>query len=340
MNTSRTTLLIDEDGSEAVPKERLLDVIRKSFDLLVDHLGIPDSERPVRMRFWHSTSPHGVGQNAQGATRCHDGEIQVYLKALDPNVVILTLAHEMVHVRQLLSGDLVVYSGDEDLPHLLWKGHRYGAEEIIKMREDFILNDPSEAEAYSRMGELYEYMMMALPPEDAKFVGDQPEWTMPTKKTTTEKILGKFKGLFGSSKPPRVEVIEAVVGKDAGSRYEAMQKIATKISLIAAKEMNPNRSGMEGMLMLMAVARGGARAIGVIGGNEHVTIDDQILFGALISCYGVSERRLDRSGEEIIDIQFGPPTYAKALDSFKKLTGREFDVIDTIKEAAEPFRER
>lgn len=309
-----------ETHTDVVPKARLKGVIERAFPILCDYLKIAEIDATVRLSFYRECPDDGVAQHALGATRCDDpGSIKMQLKAGKPNIVVLSLSHEMVHVRQVVSGDMkiVKFADGTELDCMIFKGERYEAQALFKMRQEFILNDPAEKEAYASMEELYTMLMERLPAEDAEYVGAVPEWKMPKRKSLFQRLCDKMNG----ARDPLDAIKLTIKSQDIGARFEAIEKAGKTLAEISAAKLSDDCL-QNGILLALAVARGGLSVVRTLTTQDDSVIDDGYLFAALLTTAAVTEKQTDPT-TLCTEISLGPPRYAKALKQFRLLTGRD-----------------
>lgn len=97
---------ISEKG-QVSPKDRMLNLFDKTFNITVEEIGIKDVDAEVEYLFIKGPSiPKIGGEGATDSTKRDPYSVRI--AALQPSTeFILTIAHELVHVKQMIRGELV-----------------------------------------------------------------------------------------------------------------------------------------------------------------------------------------------------------------------------------------
>lgn len=305
-------------SSDAMPSQPKMAVIERSFPILCEELGIAHYPNEVTLKF-NSIMEQGV--LAGGATNCacvDPVEMELRGGSRPFNRIMQAFVHEMIHVRQLVTGDLrIIDGGDIESTFVCWKGERIPAKTVLRWKDrNDIERDQAEAEAYGRMDELYDKLMARLPSDDAEMVGARPLWAPPPKKT----VLGSLRDLLSDklSPKPKSEILDALKWGDISEKFKSLSKSGLELGALAAK-CGENRS--ESLLLAIAVAHGAIRAVGEMTrpGLDDDGIDDAMLLGALF----VVNATRHKDGSTVI--AFGPPSFLAAMEQFEKITGRKPD---------------
>lgn len=155
LGLNKKGLQIQAEAAE--PREPFASIFKSAFDILCQELGLADDPRTVNMSFLQGLD------DSDGTTSNVDTDpFVVTLKVSAPWQVISTLAHEMIHVRDLAKGDL--YIKDDDV---YFHGKKVNDNFIrnAKMRGLDDLGIPHEREAYDKMWPLSLLVLNKLSPE-------------------------------------------------------------------------------------------------------------------------------------------------------------------------------
>jgi hypothetical protein len=133
----------------ARPAGKSWTALQAAFQIMCEELGIADKPNTVEVSFLHILHP---GPDADGATSGASLDpIQMELKIMDGYQVLPILAHEMFHVRDLVTG-VMKYEGHNELYH---------GQPVRKVKNHMLSAD--EAEAYRCMFPLTLKVLDRLP---------------------------------------------------------------------------------------------------------------------------------------------------------------------------------
>lgn len=145
------------------PIEPLRGIIFSAFDILCRELGLADDPRTVDMSFV-SELKGSDGQTNNEAT----GPFKVSVSMnQSPWSVLSTIAHEMVHVRDIATDTLLYKNGD-----LYYRNKKMDGDVILKIKEADLDSAaiPYEREAYDRMWPLALKVLEGLSPEHRDYL--------------------------------------------------------------------------------------------------------------------------------------------------------------------------
>lgn len=167
-------------SGDVIPRSRLELIFQEAFAICCDELGIADKNYTVCITLKRKLE---LG-SANTDMHLKPGlPISVQLKiGKRADAMFLAFVHEMVHVRQLVSGDFKLIA-DKQAPggcQIFWCGKPQNALKLRLLKNWFVSADPSEVEACGRMDSLYDALLMRLAPADAAYLGPRPKYRKPT----------------------------------------------------------------------------------------------------------------------------------------------------------------
>lgn len=131
---------------EVEPKETMKRVVLSTIETTQKELGLDKYEDEINFAFVDDLEKIVKSRFARGGTTqdLETGKVIVLIKPQDPLNVMLTIVHELVHVRQFLSKQL----SDTHEGYAMWNNKRYDVSNLDK-------TSPWEEEAYRLMNYLF-----------------------------------------------------------------------------------------------------------------------------------------------------------------------------------------
>lgn len=161
-----------EERGDIMPSRSLQRMLRDCMEIMCRELGVQEEEYDLDVSFHTSLDKMRVNGQEGGKIRaCVDPEISkdrrisIMVQRDHPHLLILALAHEFVHVRQMITGRLRV-DGQSESAAVIFDGKRHSPG-VIRMAH--VLDMPSmlpwEEEAHKGMTALFLLVFDALPME-------------------------------------------------------------------------------------------------------------------------------------------------------------------------------
>ena len=185
------------------PNDRTRALIMETFDILADELGLnalPDFTLKVAyvgdddFEIMPEGTKAGVGPNKYSDTR----DLLMLIRQTDPGDVVVAISHEMVHVKQYITGEMRPV-GEKDTE---WHGEVYfrsydtmGPETVGEFLE--YRDKPWEQEAFERMYELAAVVFNKLPPSEAEWAINARKKKIEHEKLAAQVIGGLLGRLLG-----------------------------------------------------------------------------------------------------------------------------------------------
>lgn len=158
------------------PKEMYTDILQKSFKIICDELGIAhyDSTIHLTLHKYGEAPTNGSGGVASWQPDiCH---FHMFMIAMPIGCMLKILSHEMVHVKQRLTGELKI---DCEKMEIFFQGEQLNPERISMLQQltagtpfagmvNGIL--PYEKEAYERMKEIAQKTIKKLPSHMQEYI--------------------------------------------------------------------------------------------------------------------------------------------------------------------------
>lgn len=146
----------------AEPREPFASILRSAFDILCQELGLADDPRTVDMSFVDN-----LGDSDGTTSNVDTDPFVVTLQTGAPWQVLSTLAHEMIHVRDLAKGILRV---EDDEVYYNGKKVNDSFVNRTKQLQQDDLGIPQEREAYDKMWPLSLYVLHNLSPDHQAYL--------------------------------------------------------------------------------------------------------------------------------------------------------------------------
>ena len=161
-----------EERGDIMPSKSLQKMLLEAMQIMCRELGVEEEDYDLDVSFHTSLDKMRVNGQEGGKIRaCVDPEISkdrhisVMVQRDHPHLLILALAHEFVHVRQMITGRLLV-DGEGEQAAVIFDGKRHSPG-IIRLAH--VLGMPSmlpwEKEAHQGMTALFLLVFDQLPTE-------------------------------------------------------------------------------------------------------------------------------------------------------------------------------
>lgn len=161
-----------EERGDVMPCRSLQQMLRHCMEIMCRELGVQEEDYDLDVSFHTSLDKMRAKRQEGGKIRaCVDPEISkdrhisVMVQRDHPHLLILALAHEFIHVRQMITGRLLV-GGDGEQAAVIFDGERHSSG-IIRLAH--VLGMPSmlpwEKEAHQGMMALFLLVFDQLPTE-------------------------------------------------------------------------------------------------------------------------------------------------------------------------------
>ncbi len=165
--------MLMQDGS-LKPKTRYLEIMQRVFNLLTEEIGIDKYDVELPAEFYRQEEVGEItGASAAKAAVASNGkgEYKLVLSAGPLGCLATSLAHELVHMRQYLSGELK----DTEDGDTYWQGKKMSRGAIM-MAQIFggEKSIPYEKEPYARMFKLAQTVLKQLSSEDIEYMNRFP----------------------------------------------------------------------------------------------------------------------------------------------------------------------
>ncbi len=164
-------------GGTLKPNARYLEIMQRVFGLLTEEIGIANDMPELPARFYRQEEAAEIvgNKNVMAAlgSRCDDGITTVHQLILTPvalGCLASQLAHELIHLRQFLHGEVHIKDGET------YFNGKMIPEPIIQFCQQ--LGDPAtlpfEREPYARMFQLAQKVIARLSVEDVAYMNKFP----------------------------------------------------------------------------------------------------------------------------------------------------------------------
>lgn len=159
-----------EEQGDLMPSKSLQDILRGAMSIMLTELSIQDQDYDLDVSFHTSLDKMKVtGQEGGKIRACvdptisRDRRISVMVQRDRPHIIILSLAHELIHVRQMVQGRLKI-RGEGERADVIFDGKRYSST-IIRLAQGIGLPSmlPWEEEAHQGMEALFLLVLHKLP---------------------------------------------------------------------------------------------------------------------------------------------------------------------------------